>query len=288
MVKQDIHPHAYVESGAKIGANVHIEPFAVVKKHVVLKDGVTVKSHAYLDGHTTVGENTTIWPGASVGTKTQNLKYQGEKTHVFIGKNCDIREYVTINSSCGEDSEVVIGDGCLIMAYCHIAHNCRLGNSVIMTNNAMLAGYVTIGDSAIIGGMTPVHQYSRIGRYAMVGGFSRVGSDIPPFTVGGGAPYKFGGINIIGLQRNGFSLYARQCLAQAFKLTYRSNLPLKEALDAICSTIEPIEEIVHWVEFCRTSKRGLLGLQGICRQDPEELSEEEMKELFEQEQEQQV
>ncbi|MEL7431678.1 MAG: acyl-ACP--UDP-N-acetylglucosamine O-acyltransferase [Chlamydiota bacterium] len=283
MSEQNIHPQAYVEKGAKIGKGVTIEPFAVVKQHVVLEDGVTVKAHAYIDGYTTIGEKTTIWPGASIGTKTQNLKYRGEKTQVLIGKSCDIREYVTINSSCGEDSEVVIGDQCLIMAYCHIAHNCRIGQSVIMTNNAMLAGYVTIDDHAIIGGMTPIHQYSRVGRYAMVGGFSRVASDIPPFTVGGGVPYKFGGINIIGLQRKGFSLYTRQCLAQAFKLTYRSNLPLREALNAIRRTIEPIEEILHWVEFCSTSKRGLLGLQGVCQKDPEELSEEEMKELFEQE-----
>lgn len=280
-LSQDIHPQAYIEEGAQIGEGVVIEPFAVVKRNVVLKDGVTIKSHAYIDGHTVVGENTTIWPGASIGTKTQNLKYRGEKTRVLIGKNCDIREYVTINSSCGEDSEVVVGDHCLIMAYCHIAHNCRLGRFVIMTNNAMLAGHVTIDDFAIIGGMTPIHQHSRIGKHAMVGGFSRVSSDVPPFTVGGGVPYKFGGINIVGLKRKGFSLYARQCLAEAFKLTYRSNLRLEDAMAEIKKNIEPIEEIQHWLEFCASSKRGLIGLQGICQKEPESLSEEEITALFE-------
>jgi len=260
----DIHPNAYIETGAKIGKNVIVEPFAVIKKNVILEDGVVVKSHAYIDGNTKIGKNTIVWPGASIGTKTQNLKYRGEKTYVNIGKNCEIREFTTINSSCGEESVVSVGDQCLIMAYCHIAHNCKLGDQVIMTNNAMLAGYVIVEDHAIIGGMTPVHQFSRIGKYAMVGGFSRVSNDIPPFTVGGGVPYKFGGINIVGLKRHGFSLDVRKCLSQAFRLTYRSGLRLEEAVRLIEQQVEPIEEVRHWIHFCRTSKRGLIGLKGIC------------------------
>src|SRR5690606_37728245 len=157
-----IHPQAVIEPGAKIGNNVTVEPFAVVKKTVTLEDDVVIKSHAYIDGYTTIGEGTVIWPGASIGTKTQDLKYRGEKTFVVIGKRCEIREFVTINSSSQENSTVRIGDHCLIMAYCHIAHHCELGNRVIMSNCAMLAGHVTIEDCAIIGGMTPVHQFSRI------------------------------------------------------------------------------------------------------------------------------
>ncbi len=279
----DIHPNAFVEPGAEIGKNVTIEPFAVVKKNVILKDGVTIKSNAYVDGYTQIGENTVIWPSASIGTRTQNLKFRGEKTYVTIGKNCQIREFGTINSSCGEGSIVSVGDNCLIMAYCHIAHNCKLGNNVIMTNNAMLAGHVTIEDNAIIGGMTPVHQYTRIGRFAMVGGFSRISNDVPPYTVGGGMPYKFGGINIIGLKRKHFSLEVRKCLTVAFRLTYRSGLRLDEALERIEKEVEPIEEVKHWVEFCKASKRGLIGLRGVCKKEPETLSDEELVNLFEQE-----
>ena len=194
-----------------------------------LEDGVTIKSHAYIDGYTTIGAGTTIYPGASIGTKTQDLKYRGEKTFVKIGKNCDIREFVTINSSCQENSVVEVGDHCLIMAYCHVAHNCKVGNRVIMSNNATLAGHVTVEDCAIIGGMTPIHQFVRIGRYAMVGGMSRVTHDIPPYTIGAGIPYKFGGLNIIGLKRHGFPLEIRRELSRAFKLLYRSHLQIEEA-----------------------------------------------------------
>jgi UDP-N-acetylglucosamine acyltransferase len=261
----NIHPLALVEPGAKLGKNVAIEAFAVVKGTVELKDGVVIKSHAYIDGYTTIGEGTVIWPGASIGTKTQDLKFRGEKTFVEIGKRCEIREYVTINSSCQENSTVRIGDDCLLMAYCHVAHNCQIGNKVVMSNCAMLAGHVTVEDCVRIGGMTPVHQFSRIGRYAMVGGFSGVLRDIPPYTVGGGFPYKFGGINIIGLKRNQFSLEVRKAISKAFKITYRSGLHLEEALAEIEKTVEPLEEIGHWIEFCKTSKRGILGLEGVAK-----------------------
>lgn len=261
----NIHPQAIVEPGAKIGRNVTIEPFAVVKATVTLDDNVVIKSHAYIDGNTTIGEGTVIWPGASIGTKTQDLKFRGEKTYVVIGKHCEIREFVTINSSCQENSTVRIGDHCLIMAYCHVAHNCEIGNYVVMSNSAMLAGHVIVGDHAIIGGMTPVHQFSRIGCYAMVGGFSRVPRDVPPYTIGGGFPYKFGGINIIGLKRHKFPLEVRVALSKAFKITYRGGLHLQEAITLVQNEVEPFKEVQHWIEFCRASKRGLIGLEGVTK-----------------------
>lgn len=276
----NIHPLAIVESGAKLGKNVIIEPFAVVKANATLEDGVTIKSHAYIDGHTTIGEASTIWPGASIGTKTQDRKFRGEKTYVSIGKHTEIREYVTINASCQENSTVRIGDHCLIMAYCHVAHNCEIGNRVIMANSAMLAGHVIVEDNAIIGGMTPVHQFSRIGSYSMVGGFSRISNDVPPYTVGGGIPYKFGGINLVGLKRHGFSLIARRELTKAFKLTYRSGLRLEDAIIRIEEEVEMTREVKHWLDFCRSSKRGLMGLQGITKEREEEAQPQEFEEEF--------
>src|SRR3989344_1208116 len=274
----NIHPLAMIEPGAEIGKNVTVEPFAVVKGTVTLEDNVVIKSHAYIDGFTTIGEGTIIWPSASIGTKTQDLKFSGEKTYVKIGKRCEIREFVTINSSCQENSVVKIGDDCLIMAYCHVAHNCEIGHRVIMSNSAMLAGHVIVEDFAIIGGMTPIHQFSRIGKHAMVGGFSRVPRDIPPYTVGGGFPYKFGGINIIGLKRHKFPLEVRIALSKAFKLTYRSGLHLTEAIHQIEREIEPCLEVQHWVEFCRSSKRGLIGLEGVAKKGDQDAEEEYFEE----------
>lgn len=277
MSQSNIHPTAIIESGAKIGKNVTIEAYAIIKKNVTLEDRVVIKSHAYIDGYTTIGEGTIVWPSASIGTKTQDLKFKGEKTFVVIGKYCEIREFVTINSSCKEGSVVSIGDGCLIMAYCHIAHNCQIGNQVIMANNAMLAGHVIVEDHAIIGGMTPVHQFARIGQYAMVGGFSRITHDVPPYTIGAGTPYKLGGLNLVGLKRHGFSLEDRRALSRAFKITYRAKLRLSPALDRIQREIEPTAHVQNWVNFCRNSQRGLIGFQ----QSVQQLVEEDFDELEE-------
>jgi UDP-N-acetylglucosamine acyltransferase len=273
----NIHPTAVIEPGAKIGKDVTIEAYVIIKGTVTIEDGVVIKSHAYIDGHTTIGEGTVIFPSASIGTKPQDLKYRGEKTFVVIGKHCEIREFVTINSSCQENSVVRVGDNCLIMAYSHVAHNCQIGNKVIIANGANIAGHVVVEDCAIIGGMTPIHQFSRIGCYAMVGGFSRITHDVPPYTLGAGSPYKMGGLNLIGLKRNGFTYEVRRDLTKAFKLVYRSSLHLSDALKRIQDEIPSSPQIQHWLDFCRDSRRGLIGLQSILNET------DELEELFEEE-----
>lgn len=279
MSESNIHPQAIIEPGAKIGKNVTVEAYAIIKGTVALEDNVVIKSHAYIDGYTTIGEGTTVWPSASIGTKTQALKYNGEQTFVIIGKNCDIREFVTINSSYQEGSVVRIGDNCLIMAYCHVAHHCEIGDRVVMANNAMLAGHVIIEDCVTIGGMTPVHQFCRIGKYAMVGGFSRITHDVPPYTIGAGAPYKLGGLNLIGLRRHGFPLEERRSLARAFKYIYRSGLSLSKALEKIETEVETNPHLEHFIAFCRNTKRGLIGFQGLIDDAGDNF--EELEELLE-------
>jgi UDP-N-acetylglucosamine acyltransferase len=263
MGKRNIHPLAVVETGAEIGDNVTIEPYAIIKGKAVLEDDVVIKSHAYIDGNTTIGRGTVIWPSASIGTKTQAIKYRGEETYVKIGQHCEIREFATINSSTTAGSTVKVGDHCLIMAYCHIAHSCEVGNHVVMSNSSMLAGHVIVEDYAILGGMTPVHQFVRIGCHAMVGGLSRVTQDVPPYTIGGGIPYCLAGINRVGLKRRKFSFEVQKALFAAYRYVYRSGIHLLEALECIEKELPPFEEIKHFVSFCRKSKRGLIGMQGI-------------------------
>jgi len=257
------YPQAYVADGAIVGKDVVIEPFAYVGSNVVLKDRVCVKSHAYIDGNTEIGEDTVIYPSACIGTRSQDLKYKGQTTYVKIGKGCQIREFVTINSSSTTDSSVLVGDECYIMAYCHIAHDCKLGKQVIMANNATLAGHVIVEDYAIVGGLSAVHQFARVGTHAMIGGMSRVPKDVPPYFLGAGGPFRFGGINVVGLKRRGFSLHVRSALTHAFKLLYRSSLSLDDALEAIEETVDDIPEVRHLVAFCRQTKRGIIARGGI-------------------------
>lgn len=257
----NIDPRAVIEEGAILGNNITVEPYAIIKKHVVIGDDCIIKSHAYIDGHTTIGQGTVIWPGASIGTKAQDLKFKGETTYVTIGKYCEIREFVTINSSCGEETYVKVGDHCLIMAYCHVAHNCEVGNHVIMSNNSMLAGHVILEDHVIIGGMTPVHQFVRVGKYAMVGGFSRVTHDVPPYTIGAGYPYQLGGLNLVGLKRHGFGMELRKELSKAFKLTFRSGMSYHKAVELLEQEENKSPELIHWIDFCKNTKRGFVTQQ---------------------------
>ena len=260
-----IHPTAVIEPGAKIGKHTVIEPYVIIKANVTLGDHCTIKSHVYIDGYTTIGDHVTVWPFASIGTKSQDLKYKGEKTFVTIGKYTEIRECVTINSSCGEGQVVKVGDNCLIMACCHIAHNCVVGNHVIMSNGVLLAGHIEIGDFAIIGGMTPLHQFVRVGSYAMVGGMSRVTHDVPPFTIGGDIPFRLAGLNMVGLKRHNFDLSLRQELTKVFKLTYRSGYTLREAITHIEKKLNNTECVKHWIDFCKNTKRGLIDFQSSTR-----------------------
>ncbi|PCI96067.1 acyl-[acyl-carrier-protein]--UDP-N-acetylglucosamine O-acyltransferase [Candidatus Aerophobetes bacterium] len=265
-----IDPRAVIEEGAQIGNNVTIEPYAIIKKTVSIGDDCVIKSHAYIDGNTTIGKGTVIWPSASIGTQTQDLKFEGETTYVTIGENCHIREFVTINSSSKEGSIVKVGDNCLIMAYCHVAHNCEVGNHVVMSNNSMLAGHVIVEDYVVIGGMTPIHQFVRVGAHSMVGGFSRVTHDVPPYTIGAGVPYKLGGLNLIGLRRRGFGLEKRLRLSKAFKLTFRSDLHINEVLTQLEDDAK-YPEIEHWIDFCKKSKRGFPSPQGTVNCEEDEL-----------------
>jgi UDP-N-acetylglucosamine acyltransferase len=252
-----IHPLAHVEPGAKLGEGVVIEPFAVVKATVTLEKNVVIRSNSYIAGNTHIGEGTVIYPSVSIGTEPQHRKYDGRNTKVTIGKHCVIREFVTINSSADEGSTVSVGDHTYIMAYCHLAHNCSVGSHVTMANQAQLAGHVTIEDYANIGGVVAFHQHVRVGRYAMVGGFSRVTLDIPPFTIGSGVPYKLAGLNLIGLKRNNFSFQTRRALSRAFRLVYRSGLHIDEALARIAAEVELLPEVQTWVDFFKSSKRGI-------------------------------
>ena len=258
----NIHPTAIVHPKAQIGKNVVIDAYAVIHSpNAILGDNVTIKSHVYLDGHTTIGKGTTIWPFASIGTRTQDLKYQGEVTYVEIGERCQIREYVTINGSCGEGTKVTVGNGCLIMAYCHVAHNCSIGDGVIMSNGATLAGHVTVGNHAVLGGVCALHQHTRIGDFAMVGGGSMVGQDLPPFCMGTGFPLRVVGLNLIGLKRHKFSLEQRKQLIRAYRLTYQSGLSWKEAKGQIYAEMLPNEYLDTWVQFCDQTTRGISSLR---------------------------
>ncbi|MDR1826066.1 MAG: acyl-ACP--UDP-N-acetylglucosamine O-acyltransferase [Rickettsiales bacterium] len=199
---------AVIAPGATLGADVKIGPYCMVGGDVKLGDRVELVSHVVIDGKTEIGDDTIIYPFASIGTKGQDLKYQRDEdqTGLKIGRLCRIREYVTIQSGTpASPNGTIIGDDTQVMINAHVAHDCKIGNHVVLSNLAQIAGHVEIGDHAIISGMAAVHQFCHIGEYAFLGAMSGTPVDIPPYTIYEGAPARYRSINKVGLARHGFT-----------------------------------------------------------------------------------
>ena len=253
-----IHPTAIIHPKAQIGSGCDVGPYCVIGEHVTLGDHCKLHSHVVIDGHTTLGRENQIFPFASLGLQTQDLKWKGGVTRTEIGDNNTFREYVTVHSATSDGEVTRVGSHNHILAYCHIAHNCLVGNHVIMSNVATLAGHVTVGDHAVIGGLVAVHQFCRVGKFAMIGGCSRIVQDVPPFMIIEGNPAQARTVNKIGLERHGVSAEAQTALRHAYKILFREELSVPNALLKIEKELPPLPEVHHLVQFIRASERGII------------------------------
>ena len=251
-----VHPTAIIHPQSRIGADCEIGPCCVIGEHVELGPGCRLHSHVVIDGHTRLGQSNEIFPFASIGLRTQDLKWKGGLTRTEIGDHNTIRECVTIHSATGEGEATVIGSHNNILANSHIGHNVVLGNRVIISM-AALAGHVVVEDHALVGGLSAVHQFCRIGTMAMTGGCTKVVQDVPPYVIVDGNPAEARTINKVGLERNGVSEAAQAALRQAYKILFREGLTTSNALARIESELPPLPEVKHLVQFIRGSARGI-------------------------------
>lgn len=260
-----IHASAIIEPGAEIAPHVSIGPFCHVGGDVKLGAGVVLHSHVVVAGRTEIGEGTKVFPFASIGHPPQDLKFKGEPSRLVIGARNVIREHVTMNPGTeGGGMLTAVGDDCLFMVGAHVAHDCRVGNRVIMANNATLAGHVQVGDHAIIGGLSAVHQFVRIGAHAMIGGMSGVENDVIPYGLVMGERAKLAGLNLVGLERRGFSKADISTLRRAYRILFGPQGTLAERLDEASEMYTGnvlVEEIAGFMRQ-RTS-RGLTLPRGV-------------------------
>ncbi len=252
-----IHSTAIIHPRAQVGAGCEVGPYCVIGEHVTLGDGCKLHSHVVVDGHTALGARNEIFPFATIGKKTQDLKYKGGVTHLRIGEDNVFREGVTIHSATKDGDTTVIGSHNLLLTYVHIAHDCQLGNHIIMSGFAGLAGHVVVEDHATLGGYTAVHQFCRIGTRCMTGGCSRIPQDIAPYTIVEGNPAVARAINKINLERAGFSDEAQTALRNAYKIIFREDLSTANALAKVEAELPPLPEVKHLVQFIRASERGI-------------------------------
>ena len=259
-----IHKTAIIADNAIIPKSCEIGPYTIIGEDVILGENVKIAAHANLE-YCTIGDGTVISPFASVGTAPQDLSYKGQKTRAIIGKECLIKENVTINRAAGDDgAQTVVGNKVMLMVGAHVAHNCVIGDEAIFANLATVGGHVHVGKCAFLGGMSVYHQNIRIGEYVITSGFSASRMDIVPFSKVGGCPAIMHGPNIIGLKRRGFSLEERQNLRKAFKLICERKYLLSEVAKHLEEEFPSDKNVMRIVEFIRTSKRGIYLRKDSC------------------------
>ena len=258
MTAPRIHPSAIISSDAEIASDAVVGAFAIIGENCTVGSGCVISPRATLERNVTLGQNVKVGVGSILGGMPQDLKFAGEETTVEIGDGTVIREYTTINRGTAHSFKTTVGRHCLLMSYVHLGHDCHVGNNVILSNVVQLAGHVTVEDKVIISGLSAAHQFVRIGRQSFIGGMSRVSKDIPPFLKAVGNPVKLYGLNTVGLQRAGMDETTILELKRAYRLLFRSDLNLTQAIERVQSELDPLPEVQDLIRFVEASERGVV------------------------------
>ncbi len=243
---------------AKIGSNVIIGDFTVIKEDVEIGNNVEIGSNVIIDNGARISDNVKLHHGAVVSTIPQDLKFNGEVTTLEIGENTVVREYATLNRGTAASGKTVVGKDCLLMAYSHVAHDCRVGNNAIIANCGTLGGHVEIDDWAIVGGLVAVHQFVKVGTHSILAGFTKAVKDVPPYIMAGDNPMKYEGLNVVGLKRRGFTSQQIDGIKEFYKLLYKSGLNVSDAVKNIKTVLPETGETKTILDFISRSTRGIL------------------------------
>jgi UDP-N-acetylglucosamine acyltransferase len=250
---------AIVDSHAELADGVSIGPYSVIGADVKIGAGTVIGSHVVIKGPTSIGKDNRIYQFSSIGEDPQDKKYAAEITRLEIGDRNIIREFTSMHRGTQQDNCVTkIGDDNLFMAYTHVAHDCIIGNNVIMANGASLAGHVHLNNNAILGGFTLVHQFTQVGQYSFAAMGSAITQDIPPFIMVGGKPTRPHGINSVGMERNGISAEDIRLIRNAYKIIYKMNLRLEDAIEKMEELASDSKQLADMISFLRNVSRGIL------------------------------
>ena len=253
-----ISPLAYVHPEAKLGDNNLIGPFCYIDKNTIIGDNNIFQNSVTINYGARIGNGNEIFPGASISTKPQDLKFNGEDTICEVGNSNSIRENVTISRGTASKGTTKVGNNNLLMENMHIAHDCVIGNGCIIGNSTKFAGEVIVDDFAIISAEVLSHQFCRVGSYVMIQGGSRFSQDIPPYIIAGKEPIRFAGINLIGLRRRGFSNELIEQIHEAHRIIYNGKGTRAEAIEEIKRTMKITSEIQYIIDFVESSQRGII------------------------------
>lgn len=258
MVRQ--HPTAVVDSAAELDDGVEVGPYSVIGPGVRVGKETRIRSHVVVEGRTSIGAGNVIYQFATVGSRPQDLKYQGEDSELVIGDGNTIREFASLNpGTAGGGLVTRVGQRNLLMMQSHIAHDCIIGDDNIVANGAMLGGHVVVGDRVIIGALVGVHQFVAIGSGAIIGAGSMVSKDVPPYCNATGDRVRLRGLNLEGLRRRGVDKARVEAIRRTYRILFRSRLRLKEAVERVSREVPRTHEVEQMVRFVESSQRG------VCR-----------------------
>lgn len=255
-----IDPRAVIDSNARLAPGVAVGPFSVIGPDVEIAQGTWISSHVVIQGPTRIGSDNRIYQFTSLGEAAQDKKYGGEKTYLEIGDRNTIREFCTINRGTVQDAGTTrIGNDNWFMAYVHVAHDCQVGDRTVFANGATLGGHVQVENDAVLGGFTLVYQFCRIGAHSLCGFGCGVHKDVPPFMTVAGNRAKPYGINAEGLRRRGFTPDEIRAVRSAYKILYRSDFRLPQAIDQLKKIAETFASVQLLVDFLLArSARGIV------------------------------
>ena len=252
-----ISPLAYVHPEAKLGNGNVIGPFCFIDRNTVIGDNNIFQNSVTINYGARLGNGNEIFPGASVSTKPQDLKFKGEDSTCEIGDNNSIRENVTISRGTASKGTTIVGNNNLLMENMHIAHDCIFGSNLIIGNSTKFGGEVVVDDNSIVSAEVLCHQFCHIGGYVMVQGGSRTSQDVPPYVIAGKEPIRYAGINIVGLRRRGFSNELIELIHEAYRLLYSKGVRAEGILE-IKKNLRITPEIQYIIDFVESSGRGII------------------------------
>ena len=143
-----------------------------------------------------------------------------------------------------------------MMAYGHVAHDCVVGSHTVLRIT-----WVCVGMSpSMIGRFLvdmPVNQFLTVGAHAMIGGMTHISNDVPAYMIVSGRPATVRSVNTIGLERRGFDKESVAEIREAFKILYKRNYSLQEAIDQIRVLSENCAPLTTLVASLESSKKGI-------------------------------
>lgn len=269
-----IHPTAVISKEAEIDSYAVIGPFCLITGKVKIGSGSILEGHVTIGsthGIVEIGKGNHFYPGAVIGGPPQDIGYKGDQTSLIIGDHNIFRECTTVNIATTKGNhKTIMGHNGYFMAYTHVGHDCVIGDNVIIANDSHLGGHCEIGDGVTIGGVCAFNQFTKVGKLAFIAGYSVVNKDILPFSRAQGTYAVIRATNKIGMARKGFSREEVINMHKAIRILTKGSDTVEEGLARIAVECTPSPNIDYFVDFVRSSKRGIAFDRGDNSMIPKE------------------